>query len=388
MVVGEVALSLILLIGAGLMVRSFVTLSNVSPGYEPEGLLTFGVSIPFGRYPEPRDRAELQLALQERLEAIPGVETASGAFPLPLDGQLFNGRYGTEEALSDPRAFRQAGYRSVLPGYFEAMGTRVLAGRTFTLADYNDSSTVVVVDRKLAEALWPQGYESAVGERFLIRAVTQEPEWVDVIGVVEHQRHESLASEGGETVFITDRYVGSFGVAWAVRSGVDPLSVVPAVRSAVAAIDPDIPVADVQLMEARVDEAMSDTRFALTLIGVFGIIALILASVGLYGVLSYLVRQRTSEIGVRMAFGAEAGGILKLVVGQGMVLAGTGVALGLLVAFPLTGVMETLLVGVEPTDPLTFVGISGIFALVAAVACYLPARRATRVDPVEALREE
>jgi putative ABC transport system permease protein len=385
-VVVEVALSLVLLIGAGLMVRSFVELTNVSPGYDADGVITFTASAPFGTYPQAIDRSNFNLELQRRLEALPGVERAASAFPLPLTGNLFNGRYGPEEALTDPEAFGQAAYRAVTPGYFEAMGTRLVAGRTFSEADNADSATVVVVDDKLAEIMWPDG--GAIGERFLIRATTPDPQWVEVIGVVEHQRAEDLASVGTETVYFTDRYIGSFGGNWAVKSGADPLALVGAIRATVAEIDPNVPVADVRLMQTYLDEAMGPTRFALTLISVFGVIALVLASIGLYGVLSFVVKQRTAEIGVRMAFGAESGSILKLVVGQGLTLAGAGVLLGLLVAVPVTGVMDSMLVGVTPTDPLTFGGISLIFVLVATVACYLPARRATYVDPVTALREE
>jgi predicted permease len=385
-VVLEVALSLVLLIGTGLMVRSFFELSAVSPGFDPDGVVTFTASPPFGRYPNAIDRADFNIELQRRLEAIPGVERAASGFPLPLTGNLFNGRYGTEEALTDPEAFGQAAYRAVLPGYFEAMGTRLLTGRTFSEADNADSASVVIVDDKLAGILWPNA--SAVGQRFLIRATSPEPEWVEVIGVVEHQRAQDLAAVGMETVYFTDRYIGSFGGAWAVRTGVEPLTLASSIRDAVAAVDGSTPVADVQLMRTYVDEAMGPTRFALTLITVFGVIALVLATIGLYGVLSFAVRQRTAEIGVRMAFGAPAGSISKLVVGQGLALAGAGILLGLVGAIPVTGVMESLLVGVAPTDPITYGAISVLFVSVAALACYLPARRATHVDPVAALREE
>lgn len=385
-IVGEVALSLVLLIGAGLMVRSFVALSQVAPGYEAENVVTFSAPLPGARYPNTNDRIAFHQDLQRRIEAMPGVERATTAFPLPLSGNLFNGRYGLEDALVNPEAFGQAAYRSVMPGYFETMGTRLLAGRVFSEADFADSAMVVVVDEVLAEKLWPG--RSAVGERFLIRAITPEPEWVEVIGVVEHQRAESLAAEGMETVYFHDRYLGAFGGTWVVKAGVDPLSLMNAIRAEVEGLDAGVPVADVQLMEEVVGDAMASTRFALTLIGIFGLIALLLASIGLYGVLSYIVRQRTAEIGVRMAFGAETGSILRLVVGQGLSLAGAGVVLGLLIAFPLTGVMESLLVGVEPTDPLTFVGISGLFVLVAAFACFMPARRAAYTDPVTALRDD
>lgn len=385
-VVAEVAMSLVLLIGAGLMVRSFAELTRVSPGFEADGVLTFTAAPPFGSYPQAVDRANFMSELRGRLEAIPGVEAVSTGFPLPLTGQFFNGRYGTEEALTDPEAFGQAAYRAVSPRYFETMGTRLLAGRTFSEADNADSTAVVVVDEKLAEILWPD--ESAVGKRFLIRAVTQEPEWVEVIGVVEHQRAEDLGADGDETVYLTDRYVGSFGATWVVTAGGEPGALVGAIREEVTALDPEIPVADVELMQSYVDRAMGPTRFALTLIGVFGAIALVLASIGLYGVLSYVVRQRTAEIGVRMAFGAESGSILRLVVGQGLGLAGAGILVGLLAAVPLTGFLESMLVGVAPTDPLTFVSISLVFVAVACLACWVPARRAAHVDPVTALREE
>lgn len=385
-VVVEVALSLVLLIGAGLMARSFVELTNVSPGFEAEGVLTFTATPPQARYPEADDRARFNLELQRRIEGLPGVERASSAFPMPLSGTPFNGRYGPEEALTDPEAFGQAAYRVVLPGYFETMGTRVLAGRTFDEADNQDSAAVVVVDEKLARALWPES--SPVGERFLIRLITPEPEWVEVIGVVEHQRADELATEGSETVYFTDKYAGSFASQWAVRAAGEPLALTESIRREVAEMDPDVPVADVALLESRVDESMAPTRFALTSIGIFGAIALVLAAVGLYGVLSFVVRQRTAEIGVRMAFGARSESILKLVVGQGLTLAGVGVAVGLVAALGVTGVMESLLVEVTPTDPATFASISALFIAVATLACYLPARRATRVDPVRALREE
>ena len=385
-VVVEVALSMVLLVGAGLMVRSFVALGRVHPGFEPDGLLTFTVPIPFGEVPRAVDRAALQARLRAAMEGVPGVASASAAAPLPLDGTIFHGRYGGEEALTDPSAFRQATYRSVLPGYFETMGTRLLEGRTFTDADEADSATVVVVDDKLARTLWPDA--SAVGKRFLIRAVTAEPDWVEVIGVVEHQRHESLALEGRETVFMTDRYLGSFASGWAVRARVDPLSLVAPLRAAIRTVDPNLPMADVHPMGDLVARAMAPTRFALTLIGLFGVVALVLASVGLYGVLSYSARQRTAEIGVRMAFGAGAGTILRLVVAQGLALAGLGVVLGAGAALALTRVIRALLVGVSPTDPLTFGAIAVGFVAIAAVACWLPARRAARLDPVLALRDE
>lgn len=385
-VVAEVALSVVLLIGAGLMVRSFVALSRVEAGFAPDGLLTFTAPVPFGAYSRPIDRADLQARLRSAFAAVPGVSSVSAAVSIPLDGQLFNGRYGKEEALVDPEAFRQATYRAVLPEYFATMGTRLLAGRTFTEADQSDSANVVLVDDKLARTLWPG--ESAVGKRLLIRAVTAEAEWVEVVGVVEHERGDGLATEGREAVFMTDRYFGSFASTWIVRTVRDPGEVVAPLREALRSVDPDLPMADVRPMSALVRKSMAPTRFALTLVGIFGAVALVLAIVGLYGVLSYTARQRTGEIGVRMAFGAEASTILKLVVSQGLALAGVGVGLGVGAALLLTRALRSLLVGITATDPTTFVAIAASFVAIAAAACWVPARRAARIDPVSALREE
>jgi putative ABC transport system permease protein len=390
-VVAEVGLSLALLIGAGLMVRSFVELQRTDPGFDPGGVLTFGIQIPQARYPDIDQRVSFATVLQDRLAGLPGVTSVSAGVPLPLEeGLSLNGRWGLEDALADAQAFRQADYHAVLPGFFETLGTRMLAGRSFTRAEYEEGAAVAVIDRTLAEIAFPdRSLGDVPGERILVRVTTPDPVWVDVIGVVEPQRNTSLAEEGRETVYFNDKYFGSFGVlTWAVRTGADPMALGEAVRAEVAALDPLIPVDNLQPMTAFLDRHLVQTRFSLTLIAVFGAIALTLAAVGLYGVLAYAVRQRTAEIGVRMAFGAETGSILRLVVGQGMALSALGVGVGLVLAFGLSGVMSTLVVGISATDPVTFGSVSLIFLTVAAVACLVPAWRAARTDPVRALREE
>ncbi len=385
-VVAEVALSVVLLVGAGLMVRSFAELQRVEPGYDPEHLLTFDIQLPAARYPDPADAYNFFTQLERRLEALAGARSASGAIPFPLADLALQGRYGTERALEDDSYFRQADYRIVHPGYFETMGTRLIAGRTFTAADEADSAAYVVVDRKLAEATWPG--ESAVGRPLWIRLTSNEPERMEVIGVVEHQRAQTLAEDGRETVYIPRRYAGFPGMTWAVRTTGDPVALAPQVRALVREMDPLLPVAQLRTMESYVTEDMAQTRFSLILIGVFGLGALALAAVGLYGVLAYLVRRRTREIGIRMAFGAPTGKIRWLVVGRGMGLAAVGIVAGLGGALVLTQLMESMLVNVTPTDPLTFASIAGVFAAVAALACWVPAWRATRVDPVGALSAE
>jgi predicted permease len=388
-VITEVALSFILLIGAGLMLRSIIALGRVDPGYDPNNVLTFALQA---QARQPEQRAAFMVQLRARLLAIPGVIGATAATPLPLDGQLVNGRWGTEAAVADPSTFRQANFHIVLPGYFETMRTRLLAGRTFTDADNEIDQTAgtpkqIIIDDTLA-ALAFRG-EPAVGKRLLIRINTPEPEWYEVIGVVAHQRHSSLAAPGPEAIFIPDGHFGHGRTGrWAVRTGGDPNQVVSAVRAAITQIDPRAPLAEVQPMQAFVDKAMAPVRFTSTLIGVFAAIAVMLAGVGLYGVLSTVVRQRTAEIGMRMVFGAPRASILNLVVGEGLRLSLAGIVVGFVAALGITRLMTSLLVGVSPTDPATFAAIVVLFTLVAVAASYLPARRAAGLDPIAAIREE
>ena len=390
-VVAEVALSFVLLVGGGLMVRSFVELSRVNPGYDPTGVLTFQVGGRGGRSPEQVQAFQRQLG--ERLRAIPGVEAATAVTPLPLDGTLFNSRWGKEDAVTDASKFQQANVHVVLPGYFEAMGTRLIGGRTYTEADNRPDFMGVIIDQTLAAKAFPG--ESAVGKRLFIRTRAQEPEWLEVIGVVEHQRHEGIATEGREAIFVPDGFFGH-GVAgtWAVRLrcdeniSCDPTRLSAPARNVVAELDPKLSVANLQPFSRLVDRAMTPTRFALVLIGIFASVAAVLACVGLYGVLSTAVRQRTAEIGVRVAFGATKRSIFALVVGDGMKLSAIGLALGLVAAFWLTRAMTTMLVGVQPTDVPTYVAIMILFVVIAAFACFIPARRAASLDPTNALRSE
>jgi predicted permease len=388
-VVTEVALSFILLVGAGLMLRSFIALGRIDPGFDPNHVLTFGLA-PQAR--QPGERLAFMQQVRDRLLAIPGVTGVTAATPLPLDGQLVNGRWGTDAAVADPSKFRQATYHFVIPGYFETLHTRLIEGRLFTDADNNidqrtDLPRQVIIDEAVA-ALAFRG-ESAVGKRLFLRITTPEPEWYDVIGVVGHQRHASLAVPGPEAIFILNGHGGHGAAArWAVRTTGDPVELVTAVRAAVAQIDPRAPVAEVQPMTAFVDKAMAPVRFTSTLIGIFAVVAVLLAAIGLYGVLSTIVRQRTAEIGMRMVFGAQRGTILQLIVGEGLRLSAAGIGLGLIAAAMVTRVMTTMLVGVTPTDPATFMAIVVLFVGIAVSASWLPARRASRLDPMNALREE
>jgi len=385
-VMTEVALSFVLLIGCGLMVRSFYAITHADPGFRSENLLTFLMPN------APNLRTELQRAAFEndfssRLRALPGVTSVSSASSLPLDGSGPLARWGTEAALADPAKFHQANFFFVRPSYFETLGTRLLAGRTFTDADNSSKPRLIVIDDILAAKAFP--HESAVGKRLLCRIITPEAEFLEVIGVVQHQRHETLAADGHENAYVTDGYA-QFGAAarYAIRGKGDPMQLAPLVRAEIARFDKRLAVSDMQPMSLYVNRAEAQTRFALVLIAIFAAIAALLAAVGLYGVLASAVRQRTAEIGVRVALGAAPAKIFRLVVGQGLRLSAVGIAVGLAAAFALTRVMTSMLVGVKPTDPATFTAMALVFLAVAAFASWLPARRAAGLDPSNALREE
>ena len=385
-VVAEVALSFVLLIGSGLMFRSFLELQRIDPGFNPHGLLTFQLLGGRGGQ-QPQERAARTREIQTRLQTLPGVEAVTASFPLPLAGGFSPIRWGLEPALTDPSKFQAVDFQIVLPGYFEVLHTPLIAGRTFTEADNAPDRKAVVIDQMLAAKAFPG--ESAVGKRLLIRIRTPEPEWVEVIGVVAHQRDTSLAVPGREQIYFTDGFEGHGAVGfWAIHTAGDPAKYASAVRAAIAKLDPHLLLTEMQPMDALVEHAQASTRFSLLLIGVFASVAALLAGVGLYGVLSTVVRQRTPEIGVRMALGAAPGTIFSLVVGQGLRLSAAGIALGLVAAFELTRAMTSMLVGVKATDPATFASMAVLFFAIAAIASWLPARRAAGLDPTAALREE
>lgn len=384
-VVLEVALSFVLLTGSGLMFRSFVALKQVDPGYDPQGVLTFLLAGNRGN--TPAERAAFLHDLQGRLAGMPGVLGASAASPFPLDGRFNPLRWGTEEAQADPSKFQAADCELVLPRFFETMRTRLIEGRTFTDADNDPKRSVVIVDEKLAKKAFP--HESAIGKRLLIRLRTPEAEFVEIIGVVAHTRESSLAEEGREQYYLTDGFAG-YGAAnrWAIRVAGEPSHFAAAVRAELAKVDPHLAMFEVQPMSAYIDKASASTRFSLMLIGVFAVIAALLAGVGLYGVLSTVVRQRTSEIGVRMALGAEPARIFQLMIGHGLRLSAMGVGLGIFAALGLTRVMTSMLVGVKASDPLTYIAMAALFFLIAGIACWMPGRRAAALDPLVALRDE
>lgn len=385
-VVAEVALAFLLLIGSGLMFRSFHRLLHVDAGFDPHGLLTFLAVGDAQDFQEPQRRMAFLGELQDRLRAIPGVQSVGAALGLPLHaaGPAFGVQWSTGQTGPDPA--RTADLPTVLPGYFETLRSRMLEGRTFTEADNANRRNLAVIDESLAEKAFPN--QSAIGKRICV--YIPDATWLEVIGVVEHQRLHSLADPGGEQIFMTDGFWG-IGISrhWALRTVGEPAKYAAAVRAEVARFAPGrLAITEMQTMDTTVREAQSATRFQLLLIGIFAAIAAVLAAVGLYGVMSSVVGQRTAEIGVRMALGAAPGGIFRLVIGQGLALSASGIAIGFAAAMGLTRTMTSMLVGVQPTDPATFAMMTALFVLVAAMAGWLPARRAARLDPTVALREE
>ena len=384
-VVAEVALAFVLLVGSGLMIRTFIALQNVNPGFDPDNVMTF--LIQNNRAQGLDARAAFQRTMLERLKAVPGVVDATSAGPIPLDGGNALARYGPLDAATDPAKFQQAIVHFVQPGYFEFARTAAVAGRTFTAEDNRPEARVIVIDELMAAQLFPNG--NAIGQRMLARVVTAEPETFEVIGVVKHQRHTTMMNDGEEGMFFPDGYA-QFGAAfrWAVRTSGNPEAITSAVRAALVQQDPRLLMTEPRTWRSYLDEHIAPTRFALILIGVFAAVAAILALIGLYGVLATTVRQRTTEIGVRMAFGATQGRILSLIIGQGLRLSAAGIVFGVIAAIALTRVMASLLVGVTATDPVTFAGMAVLFALVAAFAAWIPARRAAGLNPNVALRDE
>jgi putative ABC transport system permease protein len=386
-VVAEVALSFVLLIGSGLMFRSFLELERVDPGFDPHRLLTFQIAVPpqiFRKQPE--ERAAYLRQIDEKLGAIPGVQAVTASYPFPLTGDFSPIRWGLGDALQDNSKYQATDWQIVLPGYFETMKTPLLAGRTFTEDDNLPGRDRVVIDSALAKKAF--GTESAVGKRILIRLRTPEPEWVEVIGVVAHQNQDSLTEPGREQVYFTDAFIGAGVVrTFALRTASEPANYENEARAAIASVDAKILITEMQTGDTIIHTAQGGTRFSLLLIGLFAVIAGVLAGVGLYGVLATAVRQRTSEIGVRMAMGAERGDIVKLVVMQGMRLSVVGIVLGFIAAVALGRVMTSMLVGVKATDPLTYMSMIVIFLVIAMVASWMPAWRAAGLDPKTALHE-
>jgi len=386
LVISEVAVSFLLLIGAGLLINSFLRLRHVDPGFRAEKVLTMTIVLPEVRYPDRTRRASFYDELTRRVEALPGVTSAAVVTDVPLTNSG-NSVGVSIEGRADPAPDRVPIVitRMISSNYFKTMSIPLLKGRELNEGDKADSPPVAVISETTARLFWPG--EDPLGKRIKVGESTSSNKWLKVVGVVKDVRQYELGLEPKPQMYLPHVQNEFFEPrALVVRTNVDPLSLAATVRRTVWEIDKDQPVSDISSMEQVVSESVARQRFSMLLLGVFAGLALVLAAVGIYGVMSYGVAQRTREIGIRMALGAQRSDVLRLTVGQGLRLVAVGVLIGLAAAFVLTRVMVSLLFGVSPTDSTTFVTISVILISVAALASYIPALRATKVDPILALR--
>ncbi|HJR05678.1 MAG TPA: ABC transporter permease [Pyrinomonadaceae bacterium] len=392
LVVTEVAVSLVLLIGAGLLINSFMRLRNVDPGFRADNLLTMQVELPELKYPEHAQRTNFYNELLRRIEALPGVKSVAVTTNLPLYAQG-NSIGVSIEGRPDPAPGQgkrpSVTTRVVSPNYFQTMGIALLQGRGFSDQDKVDSPAVAVISETMARRFWPD--QDPTGRRLTSGSPTStDPnDWITVVGVVKDVRQFELISEAKQQMYLSYVQADFFAPNdLVVRTDLEPLSLASAVRRAVWEVDKDQPVSKIRTMEEIVSESVARQRFSMLLLGIFATLALVLAAVGIYGVMSYSVAQRTREFGIRMALGAQRSDVLKLAVGQGLKLVLVGIVIGLGAAFVLTRVMSSLLFGVSATDPVTFITISLVLVGVAVLASFVPALRATKIDPMDALRYE
>jgi putative ABC transport system permease protein len=389
LIVSEVALALVLLVGAGLLVRSFFKLRNVSPGYDPENVLTLDIPLPGTRYKEDAQLTAFYQRLIERVKALPGVEAVGAVSHLPLTGaeELDGFEVEGRPRIDAGENAQTADFRVVSPDYFGTMKIPLVRGRYFTERDTADTPGVIIIDETLAQRFFPG--EDPLGKRIDEYGSRNKLGYLTIVGVVSGIKHSSLDAEPKPAMYVSYLQSPWLDMTLTVRtSGPGAENLAAAVRQEVWALDKDQPVAGVQTMESLFAKAVAPQRFQMLLVGLFAAVALLLSVVGIYGVMAYSVTQRTHEIGIRMALGAQRGDVFKLLMGQGMTQALIGIAIGLVGAFILTRLMSSLLYGVSATDPLTFAGVSLLLTSVALLACYVPARRAMKVDPMVALRYE
>jgi putative ABC transport system permease protein len=386
LVVSEVAVALLLLVGAGLMTKSFLRLQQVDPGFDATNVVSMNIALPTSKYREQQLNIFYD-QLFERIRNLPGVKYVGGINPLPLGGTNISLSVLVEGAPAVALTDRPSvGVRVVTPGYFQTMSIPILKGRPFTEQDRDNTPNVILVNEALASRFWPN--QDAVGKRLDFEEDSGKQVWREIVGVVGNVKHKALATEVMPEAYFPYKQGPENFMGLVVRTASDPVSMIPAIRNQVLSIDKDQPVSDIMTMEQRLAKSVASSRFVMLLLGSFSVLALGLAAVGIYGVMSYLVTQRTQEIGVRMALGAQKRDVLKLVVRRGMVLATVGTVIGLIASLALTRLMRSLLFEVTPTDWLTFVITSVVLLTVALLACYIPARRATKVDPLVALRYE
>jgi putative ABC transport system permease protein len=388
LVIAEVAVSLVLLVGAGLMIKSFIRLQSVDPGFDPHNLLTMEITLPPARYGQNQQQIAFFQQALDRIKTLPGVQAAGAVQDLPLRFNVNSFPVSIEGRAPSPTAQQPlAGYRAVTGDYFRTLRIPLLRGRLFTAEDGPDAAPVILINQAMAQRFWPE--EDPLGQRLRF-GEPSDPVYT-IVGVVGDIKHMGLGADEGPVMYQPHTQKRFAWLRWmtvVVRTEVEPLTLSAAVRSRVQEVDRDLPVYNVETMDQLLKNSVAQPRFSTLLLGSFALLAMSLTAIGIYGVVSYGATLRTHEIGIRMALGARAGDILKLVIRNGATLTLIGVAIGLGLSFALTRVMTSLLFGVTPTDAMTFVTVSACLVVVTLLACFLPARRATKVDPLVALRYE
>src|SRR6266550_4403644 len=384
LVVLEVALSLVLLVGAGLMIKSFLRLQQTNLGFNPENVLAVSLTLPESRYPGDRQQAGFFQETLARLQSVSGVQSAGATTSLPLTLSV-NGSDFRIEGQPEPEAGKELiiNMSSVSPGYFQTLGVPLMKGRDFSDRDNKDAPKTAIINSDLARTYFPN--ENPIGKRIKF---TDTDTWISIVGVTGDVKQLGQDIGVKPEIYFPYLQVPAASMSVVVRTANEPMSLTGAVKTQIQIIDKDLPIDDAKTMQQLLANSKSGRRFNLILLTGFALVALVLAMVGIYGVMSYTVAQRTHEIGIRVAVGAQSRDVFRMVIGQGMVLAMIGVAFGLVGALALTRLMTSMLFGVEATDPATFISIALLLTGVALVACYIPGRRATKVDPLVALRYE
>ena len=387
LVICETAFSLLLVAGAGLLIRSFEQILKVDPGFRPDNVLTMRVSLPDATYSKPEQIRAFYSSLVERVQHLPGVQYAGAVTGLPLAGEGGSGTT-TIDTQSVPLENRtpEADLRTATPDYFRAMNISLVRGRFFEPRDTDGTPNVAIVDESLAETYWPN--QDPIGKRVHFGGIQSKSPWRTIVGVVHHVRNRTLEAPSRVELYVPEDQVPFNGMTLAVRTSGNPLSLVPTIQREVASIDPDLPVYRVRTMNEIMGESLQRRRLALTLLAGFAGLALLLAAIGIYGVTSYGVAQRKTEIGVRMALGANRGQVLGMIMRSGMTTIAIGLAVGIVLSFALTRLMSGLLFSVHASDPLALAGAAFVLVFAALVAIFIPARRATKVNPMSALRYE
>jgi putative ABC transport system permease protein len=391
LVVFQVSVAVMLVIGAGLLIKSFWLLQRVDPGFQAEGVLTAGLTLPVSKYSEPEQINNFHKQLLERISSVPGVKSATIAYDHPLTSNWLDSFEIESRVVPAESRSQSANFVPVGPDYFETVGLQLAAGRKFTPVDDQDHPGVTLVNESFVKHYFPN--ENALGQRLKLGPPgriwkNQKLTSFEIVGIVRDVKLAGLEAPSEPAYYIPASQAPLEDMTILVRTTTDPLSIVGAVRQAVLSVDANQPISNVSTLEKVVDDSIAQRRLNMLLMGLFGGLAMLLSAVGIYGLLSHAVTQRTQEMGIRMALGAQVSDVLKLVLRQGMMLALAGEAIGLVAAFALTRLIRRLLFGVTPNDATTFVVVAGVLAIVALLACYLPARRATKVDPLIALRYE